>query len=102
MNGARYEDAGKWYCKTHHPPTIKENIRAWSQKWKWEQGLREKQAKWSAEARERQERDRRAALYPELLEALVDLADAGAEAWGEDRPCVEIARAAIAKAEGQA
>lgn len=38
------------------------------------------------------------AAAPELLEALIELADCGAEAWGEDRPCVRIARAAIAKA----
>lgn len=41
------------------------------------------------------------AAAPDLLEALIDLAGAGAEAWGEDRPCVRIARAAIAKAKGQ-
>ena len=40
------------------------------------------------------------AAAPELLEALIELADCGAEAWGEDRPCVRIARAAIAKATG--
>ena len=38
------------------------------------------------------------AAAPELLGALIELADCGAEAWGEDRPCVRIARAAIAKA----
>ena len=38
------------------------------------------------------------AAAPELLEALIELADCGAEAWGEDRPCVRIARDAIAKA----
>lgn len=40
------------------------------------------------------------ASAPELLEALIELADCGAEAWGEDRPCVRIARDAIAKATG--
>ena len=30
-----------------------------------------------------------------LREALVDITDCGAEAWGEDRPCVELARAAL-------
>lgn len=42
------------------------------------------------------------AAAPELLEALVELAEAGAEAWGEHRPCVKEARAAIAKATGAA
>ena len=37
----------------------------------------------------------------DLLEALIELADCGAEAWGEDRPCVKWARAAIAKATGE-
>ncbi len=41
------------------------------------------------------------AAGPDLLEALIELADCGAEAWGEDRPCVKWARAAIAKATGE-
>lgn len=41
------------------------------------------------------------AAAPELLEALQEIADCGAEAWGEDRPCVRIARDAIAKATGE-
>lgn len=40
------------------------------------------------------------AAAPELLEALIELANCGADAWGEDRPCVADARAAIAKATG--
>lgn len=38
--------------------------------------------------------------YMELLEALRDLADAGEEAWGGERPCVSLARTVIAKATG--
>lgn len=38
------------------------------------------------------------AAAPELLEAPQELADCGAEAWGEERPCVREARAAIARA----
>jgi hypothetical protein len=34
----------------------------------------------------------------ELVEALQDLADAGGEAWGEERPCVRIARTALSLA----
>lgn len=41
------------------------------------------------------------AAAPELLEALQELAECGAEAWGADRPCVRIAFEAIAKATGQ-
>lgn len=40
--------------------------------------------------------------HAELLAALEELADAGAEVWGVDRPCVREARAAIAKAKGKA
>lgn len=40
------------------------------------------------------------AAATDLLEALQEIAACGAEAWGEDRPCVHIARAAIAKATG--
>lgn len=48
------------------------------------------------------EQARLIAAAPELLDALKDLANCGAEAWGEDRPCVVYARAAIAKATGGA
>ena len=41
------------------------------------------------------------ASAPDLLEALIELADCGAEAWGEDRPCVKWGRAAIARATGE-
>ena len=41
------------------------------------------------------------ASAPDLLEALIELADCGAEAWGEDRPCVKWARVVIAKATGE-
>ena len=41
------------------------------------------------------------AAAPDLLAALIELADCGAEAWGEDRPCVKLARAAIARATGE-
>ena len=40
------------------------------------------------------------AAAPDLLEALIELADTGAEAWGKDRPCVRWAYTAIAKATG--
>ena len=47
------------------------------------------------------ENQRLRAAVPDLLEALIELADCGAEAWGVDRPCVKLARAAIAKATGE-
>lgn len=42
------------------------------------------------------------ALNQELRKALIDLTETGAEAWGEDRPCVRIGLAVIAKTQGQA
>lgn len=49
----------------------------------------------------REELKRERAVKTGLLEALIELADCGAEAWGEDRPCVKWARAAITKATGE-
>ena len=55
---------------------------------------------WTMRGNEWKANARLIAAAPELLEALIELADCGAEAWGEDRPCVRIARDAIAKATG--
>lgn len=56
---------------------------------------------WPERAEEMKANARLMAAGPDLLEALIELADCGAEAWGEDRPCVKWARAAIAKATGE-
>ena len=56
---------------------------------------------WMMRDGEGRENARLIAAAPDLLEALIELADCGAEAWGEDRPCVKWARAAIAKATGE-
>lgn len=48
-----------------------------------------------------EENARLIAAAPELLEALIELAEAGEDAWGADRPCVRIAKQVIAKATGQ-
>jgi hypothetical protein len=65
---AQYEHEGRWYCKTHHPPTIAAKAKARQEeqdrKWRYEKSLRDK-----ADA-ERAEMKRRAAMFPELLEAL--------------------------------
>jgi hypothetical protein len=61
---AKHEHEGHWYCKTHHPPTVVERDKARKARWEKE---------WAA-AREKvtqkAEQQRRADLYPELLEAL--------------------------------
>jgi hypothetical protein len=41
------------------------------------------------------------AAAPDMLDALKELASCGAEAWGNDRPCVAWAMDVIAKAEGK-
>jgi len=41
------------------------------------------------------------AAAPDLLDALQEITQCGAEAWGEDRPCVKWARSVILKALGQ-
>lgn len=30
--GAKYEHLGKWYCKIHHPPTLKAKAIEWDRK----------------------------------------------------------------------
>lgn len=49
----------------------------------------------SVEAEARNQDD---ALILQLVEALDDLAGAGEEAWGEERPCVRIGKMAITAA----
>ena len=56
---------------------------------------------WMMRDGEGRENARLIAAAPDLLEALNELAACGAEAWGEDRPCVKWAHAAIAKATGE-
>jgi hypothetical protein len=65
---AAYEDEGLWFCKTHHPPTVKAKDNARFLKWQEEYNARA--------AKERKARDdkaeieRKAAMYDELLAAL--------------------------------
>ena len=62
-----------------------------------------KALEWMAalESRLREDLKRERAVKTDLLEALIELADCGAKAWGEDRPCVKRARVVIAKATGE-
>jgi hypothetical protein len=98
---AAYEHDGQWYCKTHHPPTIaaKANAREEERdrKWRYEKSLRDK-----ADA-ERAEMKRRAALFPELLEALERIGGFTVSQFMGPNDmaleCVNVARAATAKAE---
>jgi hypothetical protein len=92
--GAKYTHEGNWYCKTHHPPTVKQKNEAWrtALKEKWDA---ERKA-WEEAAAAKAEMERRAALYPELLEALkLALSIIG---FGKEHDAIS---AAIAKATGE-
>jgi hypothetical protein len=106
---AKYEHLGKWYCKTHHPPTVWAKREARSAEWNREFAARQLASKEAQAAKD--EAARRAALYPELLEALKNLEKEFrkvypiyyyAEPWGhETNVPLQAARAAIARAEGE-
>jgi hypothetical protein len=106
---AKYEHLGKWYCKTHHTPTVWAKREARSAEWNREFAARQLASKEAQAAKD--EAARRAALYPELLEALKNLEKEFrkvypiyyyAEPWGhETNVPLQAARAAIARAEGE-
>ncbi len=104
--GAKYAHEGNWYCKTHHPPTAQQKNEAWrtalEEKRDAERKAREEAAAAKAET------ERRAALYPELLEALkmgyadtMDYIQRNHLSGAENNRWLVLARAAIAKAEGE-
>ena len=108
--GAKHEHNGKWYCKTHHPPTVEQKRAEKQAKYDREYAARELARE--AEIAKRNEMKRRADLYPELLEALKEITP---NMPPPDAPChygivpqsrcchcqrIARARAAIAKAEG--
>lgn len=65
---AGHEHEGRWFCKTHHPPTIKEKRAVHAAKWdaEWDaKTAREKKAR-----EDKAEMERKAAMYDELLALL--------------------------------
>ena len=66
--GAAYEHNGKFFCKTHHPPTLAAKAAERSAKWRAEWDA--KRAADAKVAAERAEQKRRADCFPELLSAL--------------------------------
>lgn len=70
----KYEHEGKWYCKQHHPPTLKAKDEARREKWRQEVEDRRN----ADEARMKLERELelKAAAYDRLVEWL-----------GEASPC---------------
>ncbi len=98
--GAKYAHEGNWYCKTHHPPTVKQKKEAWLMALK-EKCDAERKA-WEEAAAAKAETERRAALYPELLEALRLIAATNpVDAALDSERAIRIAIAKIAKAEGE-
>jgi hypothetical protein len=89
---ASLEHEGKHYCKLHHPPTIAAKREAQNAKWRAQWEARDKAAERAHAAAK--ERDRRAALFPELLEALQA---AEKVLYGDE---LKLVSAAIAKATG--
>jgi uncharacterized Zn finger protein (UPF0148 family) len=91
---ARYEHNGKWYCKTHHPPTVEEKRRAHAAK--WEAKFEARMAQITQQHREHAEMQRKAAAYDTLLEALKEIANTDpVDAALDPQRAVRIARAAI-------
>lgn len=66
--GAKYEHEGKWYCKTHHPPTVQAKSDARNVKWEaeWKARSEREQAARDAEV----EQKRRADCHDQLVAAL--------------------------------
>ena len=99
-NNAAHEHLGEWYCKAHHPPTRNEKREARAEERRKEAAARYE--RWEQEAAQqaaqKAEQKRRADLYPELLECLLDVLDADGDLDVMD---FNRYRAAIAKATGE-
>ena len=95
---AKHEYEGSWYCKTHHPPTVKakDDARLAKLRAKLDAERDAAQAKKLAADEQKQ----RADCYDDLLEALRLIATAENSAL-DLAYCKGIARAAIAKATGE-
>mgnify|MGYP003452791369 CR=1 FL=1 len=95
---AKYEHEGSWYCKTHHPPTVKAKDAARSAKFRAKLDAERDAAQ--AKKLAADEQKQRADCYDDLLEALRLIATAENSAL-DLAYCKGIARAAIAKATGE-
>ena len=95
---AKHEHEGSWYCKTHHPPTVKAKDAARSAKFRAKLDAERDAAQ--AKKLAADEQKQRADCYDDLLEALRLIATAENSAL-DLAYCKGIARAAIAKATGE-
>ncbi len=69
---AKHEHEGKWYCKTHHPPTVEAKDKARDERWEKEWAA--KRERDALEAAQKAEQQRRATLYPDLIQAMREIA----------------------------
>jgi hypothetical protein len=94
---AAHEHEGQWFCKTHHPPSIKakNDARIASSVSNLNALIAESKARSEALA----EQKRRADCYPDLLAALETLLNDPGQDWIRSTTW-DKARAAIAKATG--
>jgi hypothetical protein len=103
---AKHEHDGKWYCKTHHPPTVAAKTAARDAEYRRRFDERERILKAAESAHK--ERDRRAGLHSELLAELRAARDylscIPESAAGGDDDAVRLTKrldAVIAKATGE-
>lgn len=91
---------GKSYCGLHHPPTVQAKRQArdavWLNKFDAERKARE------IAERDRLEKERHAALYPDLLAFIQEFAQAWDEGMAGDTALYRAAEKLIAKATGAA
>ena len=95
---AKHEHEGSWYCKTHHPPTVKAKDAARSAKFRAKLDAERDAAQ--AKKLAADEQKQRADCYDDLLAALRLIATAENSAL-DLAYCKGIARAAISKATGE-
>ena len=95
---AKHEHEGSWYCKTHHPPTVKAKGDARSARFRAKLDAERDAAQ--AKKLAADEQKQRADCYDDLFEALRLIATAENSAL-DLAYCKGIARAAIARATGE-
>jgi hypothetical protein len=91
---AAYEHEDQFYCKLHHPPTNQAKQQARNEAWSLK--LEEQRAASIKARAEANEVARRAALFPEMLEALQAVIRVADRKTAE----FDLAHAAVAKAAG--
>jgi hypothetical protein len=87
---AKHEHEGHWYCKTHHPPTVEAKYKARENRFQQEWAA--KRERDALEAAQKAEQQRRATLYPDLIQAMRDIAR---QPEGDELSAQAVARAML-------